>query len=37
MNCKNCGAPVDGHIICPKCGQIVDFSGGELNERTDLP
>ena len=28
MNCKNCGAPVDGHIICPKCGQIVDFSGG---------
>lgn len=28
MNCKNCGAPVDGHIACPKCGQIVDFSGG---------
>ena len=28
MNCKNCGAPVDGHIACPKCGQLVDFSGG---------
>lgn len=28
MNCKNCGAPVDGHIACPKCGRIVDFSGG---------
>lgn len=27
MNCKNCGAPVDGHIACPKCGQLVDFSG----------
>ena len=28
MNCKNCGAPVDGHIACTKCGQLVDFSGG---------
>ena len=27
MNCKNCGAPVDGHIACPKCGQLVDFTG----------
>lgn len=26
MNCKNCGAPVDGHIACPKCGQLVDFT-----------
>ncbi|WP_294239944.1 hypothetical protein [Pseudobutyrivibrio sp.] len=31
MNCKNCGAPVDGHIACPKCGQLVDFTGGISN------
>ena len=31
MNCKNCGAPVDGHIACPKCGQIVDFTGSISN------
>ena len=31
MNCKNCGAPVDGHIACPKCGQLVDFTGSISN------
>ncbi|MBR5649460.1 zinc ribbon domain-containing protein [Pseudobutyrivibrio sp.] len=31
MNCKNCGTPVDGHIACPKCGQLVDFTGSISN------